>query len=85
MPPVAADPASIARLAQVSGLSPELIERLLHGHAQHNRTAKGDAKAIAQLAADGRRPPDVVPMLPLAVRDLAGLMTVGAHLLGPTR
>lgn len=83
--PVADDAASVARLTDLSGLGAALIERLLHGHAQHNRTAKGDAKAIAKLAADAGRAPDVVPMLPLAVRDLDGLMTVGAHLIPPTR
>lgn len=74
--------ASAAELAQRPPHWPmDLIEALLHGHAQHDRMAAGDARAVEQLARDAGQRPDVVPLLPVAIRDLAGLRTVGQHLM----
>lgn len=78
--PVPADPATVAHLSQ--WLAVDVIERLIAGQAAHNRMAARDRRAIDQLAADAQRAPDVVPLLPVAVRDLSGLITIGAHLVG---
>lgn len=78
--PVPDDAATVARLAQ--RLPEDMIRRLIAGQAAHNRMATGDGRAISQLQADARRAPEVVPLLPLAVRDLDGLITIGGHLVG---